>query len=71
MFQVVMCHIGMTEAVERHIVGQLDSLANLVVGLVGASGVAAGERIGGGTADIAVFMPDRIKFLFDFTFCRF
>ena len=48
--------------------GEFDSLANLVMGLIGTPGVAAAEWIGRRAADIAVFMPDSVKLLFYLTF---
>ena len=58
----------MAEAMERYIMGKFDSLANLVMGLIGTPGVAAAEWIGRRAADIAVFMPDSVKLLFYLTF---
>lgn len=66
--QVVVCHIGVPEAVNGDGMGEADCFTNLVMGLIGASGIATAEWIGGRTADIAVLMPDGVKFFSNLAF---
>lgn len=66
MLQIVVGHIRVPEAVDGDGMRKADGLADLVVGLIGTSGVAAAEREGSGAADIPMLMPDRIKPFLDF-----
>ena len=64
--QIIMGHITVPEAVDCDRVRKANGFADLVVGLIGTSGVAAAEREGCRAADIAVFTPDCVKLLLDF-----
>ncbi len=63
--QIIVGHVAVPETMDSDSMGEFDRLTNLVVGLIGASGVAAAERVGGRTADIAMLPPDGVKFLLD------
>ena len=71
MLQIIMGHIRMPEAVDGDSMRKADGLADLVVGLIGTSGVAATEWKRRGAADIPMLMPDRIESFLDLLLCGF